>query len=1203
MAQTASDRNLLFGIIALQMDFISRDVLIGAMHAWSLEKFKSLGVILVGQGALDEAERALLDSLVHMHVKRHDDDVERSLSAMSHVKWLQRDLREVADAELEVSLGRLAATVNGPDVTASLSAGGSSTIGGRFRILRPHARGGQGEVFVARDTELNREVALKQIQARCADHPESRSRFLLEAEVTGSLEHPGVIPVYGLGFFDDGRPFYAMRFIRGDSLKDAIAQFHQAERPDRDPGERSLALRRLLRRFVDACNALAYAHSRGVLHRDLKPGNVMLGPYGETLVVDWGLAKAAGHRNGSSETGERTLRPTSGSASTPTLTGEVIGTPAFMSPEQASGELDRLGPRSDVYSLGATLYCLLTGRPPFENDDVVEILRGVRQGEFSPPRQLDPSIDPALEAICLQAMKHRPEDRYASCRSLADDLDRWMADEPVTAWREPMARRARRWAQRNRTPVTAAAVALAAGVVGLAAVLAVQTRAKAELTRSQAAVQVRYDLAVEAIKTFHTGVSEDFLLKQEQFKGVRDRLLKSASDFYGKLGALLGKESDLASRRALGHANYEVAELTRQVGRSEDALAAHRQVLDARIALAAASQGEPEIKADIGRSLIAIAGLLLVTGRTEDAEATYRKAEALLVEPGPTNSESSSSRLVLANCRSSLGWVLHTTGRNDEALSVYRLARADQESLAAAPAAKIEHRRELAATINGVAALLAATGKTSAAIAENRIALEIQQKLADESPAVTDFRSDLAISHNNLGNLLSDAGKAREAEAEYRQALTLRQRLADDNPAVTHLRSSLARSRHDIANLLWITGRDSVAEDEFRKALAIEQKLVDDNPAVTEYRSSLAGSRNHLGILLSTMGKSSEAEAERRMALALYQRLADSEPPVSEFRTILAKTHDIVAWLKSNSGESSQAESEYREALAIRKQLADDNPAVVEFRDSLAISHITLGWLLSNCGKQSDAEAEFGRALEIRQQLADDYPDRPQFQRSLATSLLEFGWRLAQAGKAGDAIGYYTREESIRQTLAGASSVTPADTDLLANCQTNMADALRRSGRLNESLAACERALAVREPLVEAHVEVPGFRAGLGETLLRLGQVRCDLENHPGAIAAWKRALAHYDRCKSLNQEQTFYQACCHAGLAELAGRPGSGVSAAEGPVRCGEAMATLRQAIAMGFRDVDAYRTESALDSLRKRPEFQFLMMDLAFPVEPFAK
>ncbi len=257
----------------------------------------------------------------------------------------------------------------------------------------------------------------------------------------------------------------------------------------------------------------------------------------------------------------------------------------------------------------------------------------MQEGRFRRPSQHDPALDKALEAVCLKAMATQPEDRYPTPRALADDLDRWMADEPVSAWREPFARRARRWARRNRTAVTAAAVALVAGVVGLSAVLAVQTQAKADiarslanetrantalaaanskLTRSQAAVQARYDLAVDAIKTFHTGVSEDFLLKQEQFKEVRDRLLKSASDFYGKLGALLGKESDLASRRALWQANYEVAELTGKVGKPEDALTAHRQVLAAREALAAEPQADPEIKADVGRSLTAVAGLLQI---------------------------------------------------------------------------------------------------------------------------------------------------------------------------------------------------------------------------------------------------------------------------------------------------------------------------------------------------------------------------------------------------------------------------------------------------------------------------------------------------------------------------------------------------------------------------------------------------------------
>ena len=176
------------------------------------------------------------------------------------------------------------------------------------------------------------------------------------------------------------------------------------------------------------------------MHRDIKPGNIIVGKYGETLVVDWGLAKPTGQRDPMATAGERTLAPSSGSGDT--LPGQALGTPPYMSPEQAAGELDRLGPASDVYSLGATMYCLLTGKPPFEGD-LGEVLHNVQRGEFPRPRQLDPKIDPALEAVCLKAMATNPEDRYASCRALADDIERWMADEPVTAAKDRWARRLR----------------------------------------------------------------------------------------------------------------------------------------------------------------------------------------------------------------------------------------------------------------------------------------------------------------------------------------------------------------------------------------------------------------------------------------------------------------------------------------------------------------------------------------------------------------------------------------------------------------------------------------------------------------------------------------------------------------------------------------------------------------------------------------
>jgi tetratricopeptide (TPR) repeat protein/tRNA A-37 threonylcarbamoyl transferase component Bud32 len=483
-------RDLLFGLLALQNALVSRDQLVLAFACWNAAPGKPLAVLLAEQGALRPEHRPLLDALVEAHLKLHGGDPERSLAALD-VNRSTRESLAAAGPDVEATLAGVGSgSTEGGDAdrTDSYAAGTPTADGQRFRALRPHASGGLGAVFVALDAELNREVALKQILPRHADDPTSRTRFLIEAEITGGLEHPGIVPVYGLGTDDGGRPFYAMRFIKGDTLKETIDRFHADETLRRDPGRRSLELRQLLRRFTDVCNAIEYAHSRRVLHRDIKPANVIVGKHGETLVVDWGLAKPLGGGfEPHADAVERSLMPVSASGSAETLPGSAMGTPAYMSPEQAAGELDRLGPRSDVYSLGATLYCLLTGKPAFEGD-VGEVLRKVGRGEFPRPRQIDPGIDPALEAICLNAMATRPEDRYPSCLALALDVERWAADEPVSVYRAPASVRLARWARKHRTGVAIGAGLLQTAVVVLAVstVLLGQSRARIDRERRAA---------------------------------------------------------------------------------------------------------------------------------------------------------------------------------------------------------------------------------------------------------------------------------------------------------------------------------------------------------------------------------------------------------------------------------------------------------------------------------------------------------------------------------------------------------------------------------------------------------------------------------------------------------------------------------------------------------------------------------------------
>jgi eukaryotic-like serine/threonine-protein kinase len=482
------DRNLLFGIVALQLDFVTRDQLVAAMQAWVLDKKKSLAQLLVERDALTPARRIMLEPLVEEHVRQHQGDPQRSLAALSSADDARQALQAIDDPDLQDTLRTLSipAAPAAPRDGATIEP--AAATGVRFRILRQHAKGGLGVVFLAHDQEVNRQVALKEIQSRFARDPDARQRFELEAEITGGLEHPGIVPVYGLGRYDDGRPYYAMRFIKGDSLKEAVDAFHAADKQDRDATERDLSLRQLLRRFIDVCNAVDYAHSKGVLHRDLKPGNIMLGKFGETLVVDWGLAKATGKNDPTKndptiatdpkEAPEAPLTPSSGSGA-PTQMGSAIGTPAFMPPEQAAGRLDLLGPASDVYSLGATLYYLLTGKPPFERSNILATLDSVREGRFPPPRVANPAVEAPLNAICLKAMAREVGHRYESAAALRKDIENWIADAPVSAWREPFAVKARRWLVRHRVLATTSLVALLLGA-GFLGVLAVVTSAANE---------------------------------------------------------------------------------------------------------------------------------------------------------------------------------------------------------------------------------------------------------------------------------------------------------------------------------------------------------------------------------------------------------------------------------------------------------------------------------------------------------------------------------------------------------------------------------------------------------------------------------------------------------------------------------------------------------------------------------------------------
>jgi eukaryotic-like serine/threonine-protein kinase len=475
MSSPEANRDLLLGHLAVELNFISAETLAAAKQAWTSQNHTSMGQVLVDHQAISPHTRDALENLVQLQMAQDASDADGSPPGEANAT----DLGVVDDLIAPPS------SVDGVQAEAPEL---------RFRKLKAHAEGALGQVFIARDKELHRKVALKEIKERYADQPDARSRFLLEAEITGQLEHPGVVPVYGLGRYANGRPFYAMRFIKGESLADAIKELHSPVNLERDPQERVLELRSLLGRLIDVCNTMQYAHDRDIVHRDLKPSNIMLGAYGETLVGDWGLAKVLGKLI-ADPTGS-VVDPLPGGSSSDTLPGRALGTITYMSPEQAAGRLDLVGPRSDVYSLGATLFTLLTGRVCVEDSNPLEptkidlrkLQRKVMEGDIQRPRAVKPDIDPALEAICVKAMALKLDDRYSCARALADDLERWLADEPVSAWSEPWTVSTRRWLDRHHTLVTGAAAAL---LVGLVSLLAATIFLSDEIARTHEANQGR----------------------------------------------------------------------------------------------------------------------------------------------------------------------------------------------------------------------------------------------------------------------------------------------------------------------------------------------------------------------------------------------------------------------------------------------------------------------------------------------------------------------------------------------------------------------------------------------------------------------------------------------------------------------------------------------------------------------------------------
>lgn len=969
MPQPAADRNLLFGILAVQMDFITREQLFNAMQAWVFDKSKSLGEILRAQHSLDDENQSLLEKLVQKHLAKHGNDAEKSLAAVATPGNLRRDLERIADADVQTSLGHVSLAGKGDPyatVMPTPSQAAAAGVSSRFQILRPHARGGLGEVFVARDEELHREVALKEIQNQAADNQESRARFMLEAEITGGLEHPGIVPVYGLGTYPDGRPYYAMRFIRGDSLKEAIDRYHK-NIGKMSAGARSLELRGLLGRLVDVCNAIAYAHSRDVLHRDLKPGNIMLGKYGETLVVDWGLAKPLGghpHEKVAKyvEPGEGSLVPSSMTSASATLVGSAIGTPQYMSPEQAAGQLDKLGPASDVYSLGATLYCILAGVPPVGGNDVGDMLRRVQRGDFQKPSQVVSGVPAPLEAICLKAMSLQAADRYPSPRELADDIEHWLADEPVIAYPEPWTVRARRWIHRNMTLVTGIASAIVVALIGLIVTTILLTAANERERLAKQKAEENFQLAKQAVDDYHTKVSEDVLLQEPGMQPLRKKLLESASAYYAKF--VNDRAEDPGLRGESGRAQFRLAQITGDIGSRPESI----EKLQKAAAVFESLPANQGYQADLAATYHHLGRLYRTTDKLKESDEYYEKANKLWQSLADAKPNDVALQAGLARTLMGVGNNHQDTSQPGKARAAWEKSLKAWETIAKSGPARPEYQREIAINQFNLGILYQdQAGKEIETIKLLRDALAIQKKLVEDAPNVSKYQNDLAATNYVLAKSLGASYDTRgESRKHFREAAERWQKLVDVHPAVVEYQTRLADAYFDLASALRVEQDWAEAETIGRKAVEVQRKLSDTHKDDGKHLGNLANGLSALAFICGNNRKedrSREAEEAFTEALGIQEPRAASQATPYNVRD-LARTLNRLGMYQVSRQREEKAADTFKRAAKHWESLTKINPASQDFAVGLSETYFGLGDLNRVAGKPKDAEPWFTKAIE-----------------------------------------------------------------------------------------------------------------------------------------------------------------------------------------------------------------------------------------------
>jgi serine/threonine protein kinase/tetratricopeptide (TPR) repeat protein len=769
---------------------------------------------------LGACERGQRPSRVNF-LARHPDIAPRLAECLESLEYVQQTSHHFAPPVEE-------------ETRPHLGAGNDLSPPGRlgdYQLLREIGRGGMGVVYEAEQISLGRRVALKLLPFTAALDPRQVQRFQVEVQAAAHLHHPHIVPIYAVGC-ESGVHYYAMQLVAGQSLAAIISalrntrealplEWRLGAHPDSKASCGSATnsscegalkepfFRRVAQLGVEAAEALEHAHNLGVVHRDIKPANLLIDDRQHVWVADFGLARLQGN-------------------SGVTVTGDLLGTLRYMSPEQALAQRGVVDHRTDLYSLGATLYELLTLSPAFNGTDLQALVHQITNEEPVPPSRLNQQLPRDFETIVLKAMAKDPVNRYATMQELADDLRRFLADQPIRARRPSLAERAVRWSRRHRSLVISAGVTLVLALVcmSISTVLiydamtstARESQARAvELNRAQA----NLDLANRALDLY-LNTAESWFPRDPGGDLQDGALLKTALLFYEQIASQNVADPDLQLRT----------------------FAAYCRVGDIRVALADFLGAE-----DAYRRAMAI--MVQQQDRQPDDDR-YRTYQAVALEKFAN----------LFRRRTVYGpaeWAFEESVRLLEQV----LERHPEDP---------SYRLALAHTLNQKSALKGETGRFSLALADSRRALALLQALRKEGNhqgrnSIT-LTQELAAVHSNMGKWLQLGGEPSGAEQAYREALGLLMNIQARTPAAPVTQESLATCQAMLGELQRATGRDGEAENLLKQAISHLERLAADFPRVPRYKTQLARLYDVLSILyLDTERIEESAEAGQQAIL------------------------------------------------------------------------------------------------------------------------------------------------------------------------------------------------------------------------------------------------------------------------------------------------------------------------------------------------